>query len=99
MKASSVPSGDQVAKRSTAGVEVNCLVMPVAKFLTQMSMLPGNAPFEKGAFPGNIDICVKNFATGITKQLTSTPAVDRFATWSPDGTELAFMSNRSGKNQ
>jgi len=55
--------------------------------------------YEKGAFPGNIEICVKNFATGITKQLTSTPAVDRFATWSPDGTKLAFMSNRSGKDQ
>jgi Tol biopolymer transport system component len=55
--------------------------------------------YEKGAFPGNIEICVKNFTTGITKQLTSTPAVDRFASWSPDGTELAFMSNRSGKDQ
>jgi Tol biopolymer transport system component len=55
--------------------------------------------YERGASPGNIDIYVKNFSTGVTKQLTSNAAVDRFASWSPDGTELVFMSNRTGKDQ
>jgi Tol biopolymer transport system component len=30
------------------------------------------------------------------RRLTDHPAKDRFATWSPDGTELIFYSNRSG---
>jgi TolB protein len=55
--------------------------------------------FEKGAIPGNTDIFVKNFATGITTRLTSSLAADRNASWSPDGTRIAFMSERSGKSQ
>jgi Tol biopolymer transport system component len=55
--------------------------------------------FEIGAFPGNIDICVKNFTTATTKQLTYTSAVDRFASFSPDGSKIVFMSNRTGKDQ
>jgi len=55
--------------------------------------------FEIGAFPGNIDICVKNFTAGTTKQLTFTSSVDRFASFSPDGTKIVFMSNRTGKDQ
>lgn len=55
--------------------------------------------YELGAFPGNIDIYVKDFSNGTTKQLTSDPAVDRFASWSPDGTKLVFMSKRTGKDQ
>lgn len=55
--------------------------------------------YEKGASPSNIDIYVKNFSTATTTRLTSNAAVDRFASWSPDGTEIVFMSNRTGKNQ
>lgn len=55
--------------------------------------------YELGAFPGNIEIYVKDFSAGITKRLTNNAAVDRFASFSPDGTKLVFMSNRSGKNQ
>jgi Tol biopolymer transport system component len=55
--------------------------------------------YQKGASPGNIDIYVKNFSTGVTTRLTWSTAVDAFPSWSPDGTEIAFMSNRSGKDQ
>jgi Tol biopolymer transport system component len=55
--------------------------------------------YQKGASPGNIDIYVKNFTTGLTTRLTSNAAVDAFASWSPDGSRIAFMSKRSGKNQ
>jgi Tol biopolymer transport system component len=55
--------------------------------------------YQNGASPGNIDIYVKNFTTGVSTRLTSAAAVDAFASWSPDGTRMAFMSNRSGKNQ
>ena len=36
---------------------------------------------------------------GLTTRLTLSTAVDAFPSWSPDGTEIAFMSNRSGKDQ
>lgn len=36
--------------------------------------------------------------TGTTLQLTSDPATDWNATWSPDGTRIAFVSRRSGGN-
>ena len=55
--------------------------------------------YELGASPGNIDIYVKNFGTGVTTRLTWNAAVDRFASWSPDGAEMVFMSNRTGKDQ
>jgi Tol biopolymer transport system component len=55
--------------------------------------------YQKGVSPGNVDIYVKNFSTGVTTRLTSVTAVDAFPSWSPDGTKLAFMSDRSGKDQ
>jgi TolB protein len=55
--------------------------------------------FEKGAIPGNTDIFVKDFTTGVTKRLTSSLAADRNATWSRDGSRIAFMSERSGTPQ
>jgi Tol biopolymer transport system component len=36
--------------------------------------------------------------TGV-RQLTNDRANDRNPTWSPDGTQIAFMSNRDGRNQ
>jgi TolB protein len=55
--------------------------------------------FEKGAIPGNTEIYVKNLVAGTTKRLTFSSAADRNATWSPDGTKIAFSSERTGVSQ
>jgi Tol biopolymer transport system component len=42
---------------------------------------------------------VKKLGTGAVTKLTSSTAADGLATWSPDGTKLAFLSWRSGPAQ
>lgn len=36
---------------------------------------------------------------GPARQLTSNPAIDWYASWSPSGRELSFLSQREGENQ
>ena len=45
---------------------------------------------------GNLDIWVHEFASGTRERLTSDPAVDAMPVWSPDGSRIAFASNRGG---
>ena len=47
----------------------------------------------------NPEIFVLDLATKTSKRLTSNSAQDLHVTWSPDGTRLAFLSNRSGPYQ
>jgi TolB protein len=47
----------------------------------------------------NTEIFVQNRATAAAKRLTFNSALDSDATWSPDGTRIAFMSRRSGQSQ
>jgi Tol biopolymer transport system component len=46
-----------------------------------------------------LDIFVTRADGSGLRQLTNDKANDRNPTWSPDGTEIRFMSNRSGQNQ
>ena len=47
----------------------------------------------------NPEIYVLDLTTKVNKRLTSHGAQDLHVSWSPDGTRLAFLSNRSGRYQ
>jgi Tol biopolymer transport system component len=59
----------------------------------------GRIVFAKGPLGGNTDVFVKNLGTGVVTRLTFSTAADMLATWSPDGTKLAFVSYRAGPGQ
>ncbi|TAK60151.1 MAG: S9 family peptidase [Bacteroidetes bacterium] len=54
---------------------------------------------DKAANKSNSDIWLIPFAGGEAKQLTSSPKHDRHPRWSPDGSRIAFESNRNGSFQ
>ena len=43
---------------------------------------------------GNVDLWIVDVTTGEKQQLTTDPATDSHGFWSPDGSEVAFYSNR-----
>ncbi|MEM6703397.1 MAG: protein kinase, partial [Acidobacteriota bacterium] len=45
----------------------------------------------------NEDLYVLDLASGRSRQLTRDPAKDRAGMWSPDGRQIAFFSDRSGR--
>jgi eukaryotic-like serine/threonine-protein kinase len=45
---------------------------------------------------GNMDLWMIEVARGIATRLTSDPSDDEWPVWSPDGTRIAFDSNRKG---
>src|SRR5262249_1415387 len=45
---------------------------------------------------GNMDLWMIEVARGIATRLTTDPADDEWPVWSPDGTRIAFDSNRKG---
>jgi eukaryotic-like serine/threonine-protein kinase len=47
--------------------------------------------------PANRDIWIIDVARGVPSRLTFDPGSDLSPVWSPDGTRIAFLGNRSGK--
>jgi len=45
---------------------------------------------------GNGDIWLLDTAEGVATRFTFDPALDKFPVWSPDGSRIAFYSNRNG---
>ncbi len=52
-----------------------------------------------GGVDGNLDIYVMDIATKDITRLTTNRAIDTEGTWSPDGTQIFFTSDRSGGPQ
>ena len=52
-----------------------------------------------GGADGNLDIFVMEVASKAIKRLTTSRAIDTEGTWSPDGQEIYFTSDRSGGPQ
>ena len=47
----------------------------------------------------NTDIYAMDLASGATRRLTSTPAIETAPSFSPDGSQIVFESDRSGSQQ
>lgn len=61
------------------------------------ALSPDESHVAVGAFVrGDWDIWVHDIQRGTKVRLTFDPFFDRFPTWSPDGTEVAYTSNRNG---
>jgi eukaryotic-like serine/threonine-protein kinase len=66
----------------------------------ELSLAPGMARMavvrvEARAARG-FDVWMRDFARGVMTRLTFDPAEHRYPVWSPDGTQVAFVSNRGG---
>ncbi len=60
---------------------------------------PGSVPGSGGAITArNWDIYVMDANGDGALALTRSPAADRFPVWSPDGAQIAFVSDRNGDN-
>lgn len=76
-------------------------VFTSSMYLAHLAISPDGTrlAYVAGVTNSNSEIYVLNLATKVTKRLTYNSASDYDPTWSPDGTKLAFASNRTGKMQ
>src|SRR5262245_43913920 len=84
-----VPGGTDVVLLSSYWQIRDASLSPDGKRLAYSRLVNSNNP----------EIFVRDLATKTTTRLTNHSAQDVHVTWSPDGTRLAFLSNRSGSYQ
>jgi tricorn protease len=81
----------------TDGVAARPSHYPVEKFIEDFALAPHG---ERALFVAHGDIFSAPIENGPTRNLThSTDAHDKWARWSPDGRQVAFISDRSGEEQ
>src|SRR5207245_8649490 len=61
-----------------------------------LALLHDRAVVPRDSDSGNIDLWLVDLTRHISSPLTSDPADENHPVWSPDGTELAYTSNRNG---
>ena len=84
-----VPGGTDVLLLQSYWQIKDATLSPDGKRLAYTRLVTSNNP----------EIFVLDLATKTSKRLTSNSAQDLHVSWSPDGTRLAFLSNRSGPYQ
>jgi Tol biopolymer transport system component len=95
-----IDSDSKTIKRFTPGGALTT-VLTSSFYLGSLAISPDGTRLAYSATVKDMngEIFVLNLATKVTKRLTYNSAVDHSATWSPDGTKLAFSSYRTGKMQ
>ena len=84
-----VPGGTDVVLLKSSWQIKDATLSPDGKRLAYTRLVTSNNP----------EIFVLDLATKTSKRLTYNSAQDLHVSWSPDGTRLAFLSNRSGPYQ
>jgi Tol biopolymer transport system component/tRNA A-37 threonylcarbamoyl transferase component Bud32 len=83
-------TGKNLGMVGTVGLNYTLRVAPDAQRLAVSA-------FDTGS--SNLDVWVYEVARGIKTRFTFDAARDLFPTWSPDGTQVAFSSEREGKRR
>src|SRR5205807_246667 len=90
-----------VSRRGRALMAASIVVATICALLSEVAPAPATVPGHNGRLvfastrTGNSEIyTVYPDGTGLA-QLTNNPAADSWPAWSPDGSEIAFLSSRS----
>jgi TolB protein len=95
-----VDGTQQTIRRFTPG-GAGAAVLAVGKQVADLALSPDGSKlaYDEAVSGANTEIYVLNLATKVAKRLTYNSASDGGPTWSPDGTKIAFGSERANMLQ